>query len=204
MPRFSDEPLRWAPQTADPVLSVSIEDGTEPLMLDLRETRTRRVERTHDFHCVTGWSYRDLAWGGVVLQELLQDHLGSGAHDLPPFALAYGADDRHAIFVTEDLVDPSVLVATTLDGEPVPRRHGGAVRLVSPKQYGYKSVKHLTRIEFVHGEPASSLGGKEHLRARIDHEERHATLPNWLIRFPYRLMVVPTALMGDRGLRNSP
>ncbi len=58
--------------------------------------------------------------------------------------------------------------------------------------------------DFRKDKPASSVGPKEHLRARVALEERHATLPNWLLRIPYRLTIVPTALAAERGLRKSP
>ena len=119
------------------------------------------------------------------------------------FAAAYAHDERHAVFRTEDLVDPSVMLATEHDGAPIGRRHGGSVRLISPLQYGYKSAKHLKRIEFAEEQPDSSFGKKEHLRARVANEERHSTVANWLLRTPYRLTVVPTALAADRGLNKS-
>lgn len=44
---------------------------------------------------------------------------------------------------------------------------------------------------------------KEHLRARVALEERHPTLPNWLLRVPYRLVIAPTALLAERSLERS-
>lgn len=201
-PRFSDDPFRAAP-LAQPQLDISVE-GDTVASLDLSAwSKTAAVQRTHDFHCVTTWSYRDVAWSGYPLAELLSA-AGVAIDELPAFARAHGADKRHAVFMTEDLLDPSVLVATQLDGEPVPPRHGGSLRLVSPNQYGYKSVKHLIEIDFTAIQPKSSFGGKEHLRARIALEERHSTRPNWMVRLPYRLMIVPTALAADRSMRKSP
>jgi len=202
-PRFSDEPLRWAPPLGDPVVEISFTE-TASAILDLQTVSTSFVEPTHDFHCVTTWSYRGVQWGGFSLAQLVVDELGVDLDTLPPFARAFGADGRHAIFETIDLVDESVLLALEKGGQPLCRRHGGTVRLVCPKQYGYKNVKHLTRIEFSMEQPAGSFGKKEHLRARVDVEERHSSLPNWLLRLPYRATVVPTALAADRGLRNSP
>lgn len=97
-----------------------------------------------------------------------------------------------------------MFLATERDGAPLDRRHGGSVRLVSPLQYGYKNIKHVERIEFHSEQPEGSFGKKEHLRARVAEEERHSRLPNWLLRVPYRLTVVPTALAADRGLQKSP
>lgn len=201
MPRFSDKPLRWAPVPGEPALTLSV-DGAEVGELAGDDwDRFDRVEQVSDFHCVTTWSHRDLRWAGVRFVDVLRDLVGA---DLQPFLVAQGADRQSAIYMTEDVAQPDVLLATHLDGEPLTRRHGAPLRLVSPRQYGYKNVKHLVGVDFRSAEPASALGPKEHLRARVAHEERHATLPNWAVRKPYRLTIVPTALAGDRGLRRSP
>ena len=39
------------------------------------------------------------------------------------------------------------MLADSLNGEPLPPKHGGPLRLVVPKQLGYKSVKWVERIE---------------------------------------------------------
>ncbi len=109
-----------------------------------------------------------------------------------------------AIYVTEDLDNDNVLLATSLDGQPLDRRHGAPLRLVSPDQYGYKNLKHLIGLDFCHEQPTSTLGPKEHLRARVVAEERHSTLPNWAVKGQYRLAIIPTALVAERTLRSSP
>ena len=79
--------------------------------------------------------------------------------------------------------------------------HGTAspLRLVSPSQYGYKSVKHLAGFDVRRAQPR--LGGKEHLRARVALEERHSRIPGRLLRVPYRMLIAPTAVMAERSLR---
>ena len=72
-------------------------------------------------------------------------------------------------------------------------------RLVSPSQYGYKSVKHLVAIDFRAEKPR--VMAKEHLRARVALEERHPRLPGWLVALPYRLVIPPTAYVAERSLR---
>lgn len=201
MPRFSDKPLRWAPAPGPVVLTVSVDGEQAGHLAGADWDRFERVEQVSDFHCVTTWSYRDLRWSGVRLIDVVSALVDG---DLPEFMVAHAADRQSAIYVTDDVVQPDVLLATQLDGEPLSRRHGAPLRLVSPRQYGYKNVKHLVGIDFRSEEPSSTLGPKEHLRARVAEEERHATLPNWAVRVPYRLTVVPTALAGDRGLRRSP
>ena len=44
----------------------------------------------------------------------------------------------------------TTLLADTLDGGPLPPRHGGPLRLVVPKQLGYKNVKWVVRMEVTH------------------------------------------------------
>ena len=39
-------------------------------------------------------------------------------------------------------------MADHLDGQLLPIEHGAPLRLIAPAHYGYKSVKHLHRIEF--------------------------------------------------------
>ena len=48
---------------------------------------------------------------------------------------------------------------------------GGQLRLVSPSQYGYESIKHVIALDFRADQP--ELMSKEHLRARVAAEERH-------------------------------
>lgn len=43
--------------------------------------------------------------------------------------------------------DPAVLLALEMNGEPLPEKHGGPLRLIVPRWYGMASVKWLTRIE---------------------------------------------------------
>lgn len=200
-PRFSDQPLRWAPKPAPISLEISVE-GSTVATLDADDLhRFERVEQTNDFHCVTTWSYRGLRWSGYSFASVIEEVMDA---ELPPYLVAVAADSRQGIFFTEDAMAPDVLLATHLDDQPLTPKHGAPLRLVCPQQYGYKSAKHLIGIDFRAEQPKSSLGPKEHLRARVALEERHSSLPNWMLRRPYRLTIAPTALAAERGLRNSP
>jgi len=163
--------------------------------------RLEQVSQVSDFHCVTTWTYRGAHWAGVRFSELAATVFDGAT---PPFLAAHAADRMSAIYVADDLDNDNVLLATKLDGLPLDRRHGAPLRLVSPNQYGYKSIKHLVGLDFRHEEPSSTVGPKEHLRARVAAEERHSSLPNWAVKAPYRLSIIPTAFAAERTLRSPP
>ena len=199
-PRFSDNPLRRAPPSGPIALTVSV-DGDPIRTFSAHDLgRLGHVDHVSDFHCVTTWTYRDARWGGVRFSELAATVFDGAT---PPYLAAHAADGMSAIYVTDDLDNDNVLLATTLNGQPLDRRHGAPLRLVSPDQYGYKNIKHLIGLNFRHNEPPSTMGPKEHLRARVAAEERHSSLPNWAVKTQYRLSIIPTALAAERSLRST-
>jgi DMSO/TMAO reductase YedYZ molybdopterin-dependent catalytic subunit len=42
-----------------------------------------------------------------------------------------------------------VLLVHTWEGQPLPREHGGPVRVITPKLYAWKGAKWVRRIEFL-------------------------------------------------------
>lgn len=206
-PRFSDQPLRPPPVPRGPAeLRIGGRGLSEFTVGRAELTALEWSEQRSDFHCVTTWTHQGLTWGGVsmltVWRELIEPR--AGRHAAAPFVLAVGADKYQAVFCRDDLLRDDVLVATTLDGEPLDARHGAPLRLVSPAQYGYKSVKHLVALELHHDLPGNRLGAIEHLRARVALEERHSRLPGWSLRVPYRLLIPVTALTAERSAARPP
>ncbi|MEW6611274.1 MAG: sulfite oxidase-like oxidoreductase [Pseudomonadota bacterium] len=102
-----------------------------------------------DFHCVTRWSRLDTAWSGVRVRELLAQArpAPSATHVMAHSAEGYSANVPLARLLADD-----VLIATALDGRPIPVEHGGPARLVVPSLYAWKSVKWLTRLELMAGD----------------------------------------------------
>lgn len=200
MPRFTDNPF-LAPPTGPPEPALEVTVQREPLALlsgELLRGLGPRDARS-DFHCVTTWSVRGLRWRGVPVRAALA---AAGITEPPaPYVVARGADRRWTAFLWEDLVADDVLLATHLDGRPLDARHGAPLRLVSPSQYGYKSVKHLVGLDFRREEPRASA--KQHLRARVALEERHSRVPGRALRLPYRLLIEPTARLAERTLRRT-
>jgi len=106
-----------------------------------------KVEQVSTFHCVTGWTVKNVGWGGVRLNEVLK--------------VASPRPEAHALqFVSAEIpyVDSltlqqaglhDVMLAYEMDGKPLPREHGAPLRLVIPEMYGYKNVKWLAGINLV-------------------------------------------------------
>lgn len=154
--------------------------------------------RSSDFHCVTTWTARQQTWTGVPLSAWWREEVAPSITGSSDFAIVRGYDRYRAVFRTEDLFAADVMLVWQLDDGLLDPRHGAPLRLVSPSQYGYKSVKHVEAIELCDERPASRLGPKEHLRARVAEEERHSRLPGPFLRWPYRLVVPITAVLAER------
>jgi DMSO/TMAO reductase YedYZ molybdopterin-dependent catalytic subunit len=204
-PRFGTHLSRPAPAVpADPVIEIS-GAVTEPTALPVAALATLpRRELTADFHCVAGWSATGLRWEGVAFQAFFRAIIEPS---LPPEAavthLTFGGLDGHrSVVAVEDALADDVLIAERLDGWPLDGDHGAPARLVSPRQYGYISTKHLCRIELHSGVPSGiraahplsrvMLRGplvKPHPRARVWKEERHPYVPPRLLRPLYRLTI---------------
>lgn len=182
LPMFGNRPLAGASTTGPDRIDITCErNPVTSFDLSLLES-LGRSENTADFHCVTTWSVRNLNWTGTPLRDVLQ-WAGLTRAD-GDYIVVRAADRRSGHFIWDDATADDVLLATHLNGEPLAERHGGPVRLVAPRHYGYKSIKYVSRID-VRSERPDQLG-KEHLRGRVEHEERHPTLPNWVVRRPYR------------------
>jgi len=133
--------------------------------------RLPRVDLLADFHCVTRWSRLELNWSGVHIREILK------AARPKPAAKAVMAHCREGYttnVLLSDLDDEDVILADTLEGAPLPLEHGGPVRLLVPKLYGWKSAKFLSGLEFLkEDEPGYWEQRGYHMRGEYLAEERY-------------------------------
>lgn len=165
-----------------------------------------RVEQCSDFHCVTTWTRRALQWSGFRFSDFYRQIVVPLAD--PPadaaFVVLRGQDGARSSLPLEDLLAPDVLLADRLNGEPLSIAHGAPLRLVAPSHYGYKSVKHVDRIDFWRSDTKYKPVGFRfmvHPRARVAHEERGQWVPGWILRYLYRPLIRPTASRFERALR---
>src|SRR5262249_11974766 len=121
-----------------------------------RLAELQRRELVADFHCVTGWTVPGRRWSGVGVCTVYESVIVPEAG--PQHGVSHvrfeGADGFRTILLLDDAFDEEVLLADQLDGAALDRDHGAPVRVVSPKQYAYKSAKHLCGIELHTREPA--------------------------------------------------
>jgi DMSO/TMAO reductase YedYZ molybdopterin-dependent catalytic subunit len=119
------------------------------------------VEQVSDFHCVEGWSVKDLKWGGFRFKDILDRVKPSpdASHILfHSFGLTESSPKGQSHYIESiplsDLLDPKreMLLVLTMDDKPLPEDNGGPLRLIAPYDLGYKSIKFVSRIEFIKGE----------------------------------------------------
>jgi DMSO/TMAO reductase YedYZ molybdopterin-dependent catalytic subunit len=116
-----------------------------------------RAHQVNDFHCVTGWTVRNVRWSGVRFSHLLdQVEPLPQAKAIRFVSLEQPYNDSLSL---GQLHLPDVMLALEMDGEPLTRPHGSPARVVIPEMYGYKGVKWLTRIEMVAHQPTGYWEG---------------------------------------------
>ncbi len=124
-----------------------------PLLLDWKSFNALpQTEDTSDFHCVTTWSLMDSKWGGVSFADLaaMVHPLASATH-----VMTYAYDGYTTNLPLEEALKDDVLLVTSWNGQPLPKEHGGPVRVITPQLYAWKGAKWVKRIEFL---TANKLG----------------------------------------------
>ncbi len=105
-----------------------------------------QVEDVSDFHCVTTWSKYDCRWGGVAFTTLYELVRPKAAARHVYFT---GYDGYSTNVPLERCLDDDVLIATSFDGKPLPREHGGPARVIIPKLYAWKGAKFVKGLTFL-------------------------------------------------------
>jgi DMSO/TMAO reductase YedYZ molybdopterin-dependent catalytic subunit len=124
-----------------------------PVSLTYNQLRALpRVDQVSTFHCVTGWSVKNVHWGGVRMHDVL----AAAGPKSSALALEFVSMEVPYIdyLTRQEASLHDVMLAYEMDGKPLRREHGAPVRLIIPEMYGYKNVKWLQQINLV-GEPES-------------------------------------------------
>jgi DMSO/TMAO reductase YedYZ molybdopterin-dependent catalytic subunit len=112
-----------------------------PDFLELPES-----EDVSDFHCVTTWSKLGMRWKGVRMIDLAAMVV---PHEEATHVLCYSYDDYTTNLGLEEALKPDVLLAHSFEEKPLPREHGGPLRMITPQLYAWKGAKWIKRIEFL-------------------------------------------------------
>jgi DMSO/TMAO reductase YedYZ molybdopterin-dependent catalytic subunit len=115
-----------------------------PASFSLAELKSypQRSQITH-LACEEGWSFI-AEWTGVPLSHVL-DLVGI----LPQAKYVVYFSVQRDWWDSVDMADalhPQTLITYGMNGEDLPVGHGGPIRVRVPRQLGYKSIKHVTRL----------------------------------------------------------
>lgn len=105
-----------------------------------------QVEDVSDFHCVTTWSLMDSRWKGVPLATVIA--LARPKPDAT-HVMTYAYDGYTTNLPLEEAVKDDVLLVHSWNGQPLPREHGGPVRVITPQLYAWKGAKWVNRVELL-------------------------------------------------------
>jgi DMSO/TMAO reductase YedYZ molybdopterin-dependent catalytic subunit len=120
----------------------------QPVSLSYRELLALpKAEQVSTFHCVTGWSVKNVHWRGVRFEDLLARAAPTERAHALRFISAERPYEDSLTLEQASLAD--AMLAYEMDGRPLEREHGAPARVVIPEMYGYKNVKWVERIEVV-------------------------------------------------------
>jgi len=138
-----------------------------PEELSIEDLRALPLESvTDDFECVEGWVAPDLTWRGVRLRTLLER---VDPTDDARYALVTAMDGDYACSFPLDRLQEALL-AVELDGEPLPRGHGGPARLVpiGEEPDCWESIKWVSSIAVLETDPVEADTAEALALSRIE------------------------------------
>lgn len=97
-----------------------------------------------DFHCVTGWSVRNIEWEGVGLKTII-DLTKPKEH--AKWIFVESLDKYTTVVHIDDALRDGIL-AFKMNGKQLMPEHGFPVRLVFRDLYGWKGAKYVSRLVF--------------------------------------------------------
>ncbi|MEP6590440.1 MAG: molybdopterin-dependent oxidoreductase [Gemmatimonadota bacterium] len=126
-----------------------VDNPVELSLQDLEQLGTAGHISLH--HCIQGWT-GVAEWEGVLMQSLVEL-----VHPKPEakvvvfysFGEAQYGGSYYDTQRVDNVLKPRCLLASRMNGQPLPAEYGAPLRLRVENQLGYKMVKWIERIEFV-------------------------------------------------------
>ncbi|MEO6873392.1 MAG: molybdopterin-dependent oxidoreductase, partial [Opitutaceae bacterium] len=155
---------RWKQLSADSFRDYRLKIGglvENPVELSLDDlARLSGTDQITMHHCIQGWS-GIAQWGGIPMQTILDLVRPKPAAKVVAFFSFGESLYGGGYYDTQDLENlrkPQCLLATHMNGAPLPAEYGAPLRLRVENQLGYKMVKWIERIEFVESEKGLGKG----------------------------------------------
>ena len=151
-----------------------VEKPMELSLADLAKLGAQKQITMH--HCIQGWS-GIAQWSGVPMKaivDLVRPKPEARTVVFYSFGEALYGGSYYDTQSVENVLKPQCLLATHMNGQPLPQVYGAPLRLRVENQLGYKMVKWIERIEFVKSEKGvgEGEGGKN------EDDEYFDLLPN--------------------------
>jgi len=127
-------------------------------------------------HCIQGWT-GIAEWGGLpmkVLVELVRPQPSAKVVAFFSFGGSLYGGSYYDTQRMENVLKAECLLASQMNGKPLPEEYGAPLRLRVENQLGYKMVKWIERIEFIESEKTLGLGEG----GRNEDDEYFDLLPN--------------------------
>lgn len=119
----------------------------KPCTLNFAELkRCGEIMDQSDFHCVTGWSKLGMTWKGVRFSDLAR-YCQVSEEAKYIYVEAYDGYSTN-VSMAEAMKD-DVMLVYEVDDEPLPKEHGGPVRMITPQLWAWKGAKWISSIEFL-------------------------------------------------------
>jgi sulfoxide reductase catalytic subunit YedY len=181
-----------------PAADYTLEDILQPHPLE---------ERIYRLRCVEAWSMV-VPWVGFPLGDLVRRFEPTSRARYIRFETLYRPEEfrgqrrRNLDYPyveglrMDEALNPLAILAVGLYGKTLLNQNGAPIRLIVPWKYGFKSIKSVTKIEFVEEQPVSTwteLAPREYgFYSNVNPERDH---PRWSQRSERRI--------GERGRRRT-
>ncbi len=141
----------------------------KPKIYDLDEIlkKVKIEDRVYRLRCVEAWSMV-IPWQGFLLSNLIKIAEPLNSAKFVQFETIFRPTEMPAqntgllpwpyteALRMDEAMHPLTILSTGLYGHKLPNQNGAPLRLVVPWKYGFKSIKSITKINFLERRPVST------------------------------------------------